>query len=58
MEDLKPCPFCGSTPVRMLWLPEGVETGEVSCPAAASDRGFECPIEGVEITEADWQKRS
>lgn len=31
MSDLKPCPFCGGKAVMRMWLPEGVESGDVGC---------------------------
>lgn len=53
---LLPCPFCGSSPVKIEWQPEGVETGKCTCPATSP--GFECPIEGVEMYFKEWNKRS
>lgn len=55
-EELLSCPFCGCDPVKIMWQPEGCETGECCCPATGPT--FECPIEGVEFTFEQWNTRS
>ena len=43
MNNLSPCAKCGAKAIRRMWLPEGVESGEVGCvmdcgvPDAQSD---------------------
>ena len=52
---LKPCPFCGSTNVRVMGAPDGIRNGQAVCQNCYASSAYK----GAEVQVAEiWNRRA